>query len=82
VSKTRRGQTYKFNIVNLIKPDSLYNNGMKPLMYSKKTADQKGTGWHRCGNDIKYYPSKRRLGVQATQMFTLSFTVDMPYDSD
>lgn len=51
-------------------------------MYSKKTADQKGTGWHRCGNDIKYYPSKRRVGVQATQMFTLSFTVDMPYDSD
>jgi hypothetical protein len=25
VSNTRRGQIYKFNIINLIKPDSSYN---------------------------------------------------------
>ena len=29
---------YTFNIINLIKPDSLYNNGMKPLFYSEKQA--------------------------------------------
>jgi cytosolic carboxypeptidase protein 2/3 len=62
VANTRRGQTYKFNIVNLIKPDSLYNNGMKPLMYSKKTAEQKGVGWYRCGNEIRYQASKRKAG--------------------
>jgi cytosolic carboxypeptidase protein 2/3 len=60
VSNTRRNLQYKFNIVNLIKPDSLYNNGMRPLMYSKKTAELKGIGWVRCGNDIRYYQSKKK----------------------
>jgi hypothetical protein len=39
VTNTRKNQSYKFNIVNLIKPDSLYNQGMKPLVYSKKNAE-------------------------------------------
>ena len=38
VTNTKKNQIYKFNIVNLIKPDSLYNNGMRPLIYSKKAA--------------------------------------------
>ena len=41
VSNTTKGRIYRFNIVNLIKPDSLYNNGMKPLMYSKREAELK-----------------------------------------
>ena len=28
-------------IINLMKPDSLYNSGMKPLFYSEKQAKQK-----------------------------------------
>ena len=32
---TRAGKTYRFNIINLLKPDSLYNHGMKPLLYSE-----------------------------------------------
>lgn len=59
-TNTRKGQQYKFNIVNLIKPDSLYNHGMKPLQYSKREAETKFQGWHRTGMDIKYYPSKKR----------------------
>ena len=35
----RKGVNYKFNIVNLLKPDSSFNQGMKPLFYSKKEAD-------------------------------------------
>lgn len=57
---TRKNIVYKFNIVNLIKPDSLYNHGMKPLVYSKKEAELKKNGWHRTGHEIKYYPSKKR----------------------
>jgi hypothetical protein len=34
----KKGVTYKFNIVNLVKPESSYNQGMKPLFYSKKEA--------------------------------------------
>ena len=46
VSNTRRDQTYKFNIINLIKPESSYNQGMRPLLYSTKEADgMSGIGW-------------------------------------
>lgn len=40
VGNTKRNHNYKFNIINLCKPDSLYNHGMKPLIYSKKTVEQ------------------------------------------
>lgn len=36
VLNTRKDRTYRFNIVNLMKPDSNYNQGMKPLIYSTK----------------------------------------------
>jgi cytosolic carboxypeptidase protein 2/3 len=46
VSNTRKDVTYKFNIINLIKPESSYNQGMKPLVYSKKEAEyESGIGW-------------------------------------
>ena len=34
VANTRKNVEYRFNIINLLKPDSLYNVGMKPLFYS------------------------------------------------
>lgn len=39
VTNTRKNLKYKFNFVNLIKPESSYNQGMKPLIYSKKEAE-------------------------------------------
>lgn len=38
VANTRKDVEYKFMIINLMKPDSLYNSGMKPLFYSEKQA--------------------------------------------
>jgi cytosolic carboxypeptidase protein 2/3 len=38
-----------------MKPDSLYANGMRPLMYSDKKAELKKVGWHRTGDNITYY---------------------------
>ena len=38
ISNTRIGCSYRFNIINMIKPDSLYNYGMKPCVYSKTEA--------------------------------------------
>jgi len=35
IKNTFPNQVYQFNIINLIKPDSLYNHGMKPLVYSE-----------------------------------------------
>lgn len=34
VRNTRVGISYRFNIVNLQKPDSLYRRGLQPLMFS------------------------------------------------
>jgi hypothetical protein len=38
ITNTRAGRLYRFNLINMMKPDSLYNNGMKPLMYSDTDA--------------------------------------------
>lgn len=68
--------------MNLIKPDSLYNHGMKPLIYSEKEADIKNIGWHRTGHEIKYYPSKKRSLASPNTFYTLSFTVEFVHDHD
>jgi len=48
-------RNYRLSIVNLMKPDSLYSNGMRPLFYSQKKAELKKVGWHRAGDNITYY---------------------------
>ncbi|KAK6191784.1 hypothetical protein SNE40_003379 [Patella caerulea] len=63
VRNTRPNINYRFTIVNLMKPDSLYNYGMKPLMYSEKTAQQKKIGWIRAGSNIKYYRNNLKYEV-------------------
>ena len=45
----------------LLQPDSLYNQGMKPLMYSEKNAAERKIGWIRHGEDIKYYRNNVKL---------------------
>ena len=42
VSNMSPGSKVKFNIVNLGKPDSLYNRGMRPLAYSQFDASNEG----------------------------------------
>ncbi|XP_076456524.1 uncharacterized protein LOC143290869 isoform X2 [Babylonia areolata] len=54
VRNVQPGVTYKFKIVNLLKTDSLYNYGMRPLMYSEKDAASKELGWVRTGHHISY----------------------------
>lgn len=38
-----------------MKPDSTYNKGMKPLLYSFKEAEHSKVGWYRDGFNIAYY---------------------------
>lgn len=52
---TRKDKVYRFNIVNLMKPDSNYNHGMKPLVYSVTEAEHRDIGWQRDGFNIAYY---------------------------
>ena len=60
VQNTRPNRTYRFNIINLLKPDSLYNHGMQPLMYSEIEARKFGKGWYRNGKDVCYYQNSMK----------------------
>lgn len=42
-------------MLNLSKPDSLYNEGMKILIYSEKMSQESDVGWQRAGTNIGYY---------------------------
>ena len=49
----RSDLTYRFSIVNFSKPDSLYNYGMKPVLYSEIEAERHFVGWSRVGSNIR-----------------------------
>lgn len=65
-------------MLNMIKSKSLYNDGMKVLIYSQAKQDQaeedknlnddekrKRQGWHRGGEDLGYYQNNyRKEGMQ------------------
>uniref|UniRef100_A0A8D0G665 Cytosolic carboxypeptidase 2 n=1 Tax=Sphenodon punctatus TaxID=8508 RepID=A0A8D0G665_SPHPU len=79
VQNTRKAVTYRFTIVNLMKAKSLYNMGMKPLLYSQRDAETDGVGWRREGGDIRYYRCSPEEG-QALYCFT--WTVRFPHNHD
>jgi cytosolic carboxypeptidase protein 2/3 len=74
----------KLNIVNLTKPDSLFNLGMRPVIYSMENAS-KGVGWIRAGRDVSYTLSTPASTVAGNNpdFYTLSFTLDFqqPHDT-
>nr|XP_056702512.1 cytosolic carboxypeptidase 3 [Euleptes europaea] len=80
VTNTQAGTPYRFTIVNFTKPTSLYNRGMRPLLYSEAEAKIHKVGWQRTGNAIKYY--KNNLGQDGRQYFSLTWTFQFPHDRD
>ncbi|XP_005870906.1 PREDICTED: cytosolic carboxypeptidase 2 isoform X1 [Myotis brandtii] len=80
VQNTRKDATYRFTIVNLLKPKSLYTIGMKPLMYSQLDANTYNIGWRREGNEIKYYKNNTDNGQQS--FYCLTWTIQFPHDQD
>lgn len=53
VKNMKAGVAYRFTIINLMKSSSLYEAGMRPLLYSEISAWLKGEGWYRSGNNIR-----------------------------
>lgn len=64
--------TIKFNIVNFVKYESLYNEGMKPVIWSKLKNERDGLQWHRDCYAIKYYENKQTY-------YTLTFKYDFEH---
>lgn len=48
------GVSYRFNVVNCEKPNSQFNSGMQPLLFSVTEARNGGAGWRRTGGEIWY----------------------------
>jgi len=43
----------------MMKPDSTYNKGMRPLVYSLKDAEENKIGWQRDCFNIGYFQTGR-----------------------
>uniref|UniRef100_H0V210 Cytosolic carboxypeptidase 2 n=1 Tax=Cavia porcellus TaxID=10141 RepID=H0V210_CAVPO len=80
VQNTRRDVPYRFTIVNLLKPRSLYAAGLRPLLYSQRDACSRGVGWRREGGDIRYY--RRGGGGAGRPRYCLTWTARFPHDRD
>ena len=72
----RSDLTYRFSIVNFSKPDSLYNYGMKPVLYSQIEAERHFVGWSRVGSNIRYVILKHLHRLDFTVKIILSILWD------
>jgi len=77
-----------FNIVNLTKPESLFNTGMQPVIYSCADAAEHGIGWIRSGSHVEYRSNQYvRNGLNSSTAdgatyYTLSFTLAFDRSDD
>ncbi|KAL4494540.1 hypothetical protein ABPG72_004442 [Tetrahymena utriculariae] len=76
VKNTFSGSRIKFNILNFCKSDSLFNQGMKVLVYSKIQAIYHNKGWHRSCENINYYKNNfiRKQNCQPPASTNQNFT--------
>ncbi|XP_047204961.1 cytosolic carboxypeptidase 2 isoform X2 [Girardinichthys multiradiatus] len=86
VRNMKAGVTYRFTITNLMKRSSLYSQGMRPLLYSERAAKENRVGWQRAGSDIRYYRKCSQNIAEkndgAISLYSLTWTLQFPYDSD
>lgn len=81
IQNTRKGRQYTINIKNYQKSDSLYNQGMLPLIYSRKEYEKNKRCWQRCGENIVYYqnPNKKKGSLLN---YVMTFNLTMRFDND
>ena len=77
-----QSSTYKFNILNFSKNDSLFNHGMKVLIFSEKHQQKTKAQWFRGGFDISYYSNHIQRTAKGATYYTLSFQYQFLYESD
>ncbi|XP_054632653.1 cytosolic carboxypeptidase 2 [Dunckerocampus dactyliophorus] len=83
VRNMKPGVTYRFTIVNFTKRRSLYSQGMRPLLYSERSAEESAVGWQRAGSNIAYYRSQNRKGNNEPEsLYSLTWTLQFPYEAD
>ncbi|XP_023599815.1 cytosolic carboxypeptidase 4-like [Myotis lucifugus] len=84
----RAATPYRFNIINYEKPNSQFNYGMQPTMYSVKEALLGRPTWKRTGYEICYYKNHYRESMAVTGgtprkcYYTLTFSITFPHRGD
>ncbi|XP_044006986.1 cytosolic carboxypeptidase 1-like isoform X3 [Aphidius gifuensis] len=73
---------YTFNIINCEKPNSQFNFGMKPIIFSVIESQLGKIGWTRTGTDICYYRNCYRKKNKGKNYLTTSFTITFPHSHD
>ncbi|KAJ3163169.1 Cytosolic carboxypeptidase 1 [Geranomyces michiganensis] len=75
------GRSYKFNIINLSKMGSQFNQGMQPVMHSRVDGL-----WRRIGDDIYYYKNHHKKPEESdtenNTYATLTFSITPEHDGD
>lgn len=88
VSGMKSGCPYTFNIINMEKTTSQYNEGMCPVMFSVRDHVEKKQGWKRIGSNICYYRNHYTQGPSTNSIlrnkpyYTLTFTVTFQHAND
>ncbi|EAR84877.2 zinc carboxypeptidase family protein (macronuclear) [Tetrahymena thermophila SB210] len=83
VQGTQKNQIVRFNIVNLMKNDSLFNYGMRPVVFSKKKNEQEQQGWFRGGFNISYFKNQiLRESQEKKTYYTLQFSYKFENSND
>ncbi|XP_063726567.1 cytosolic carboxypeptidase 1-like isoform X3 [Symsagittifera roscoffensis] len=89
VANMRANVEYRFNIVNLEKPNSQFNFGMQPLTYSVQDMLDTGIGrWQRSGFSIGYYKNQFIRNASVTggkkgcTYYTLTFSLQFQHSDD
>ncbi|CAF0797597.1 unnamed protein product [Adineta steineri] len=78
--------TYRLRIINLMKKGSLYNEGMRILMFSELAKKRELQGWHRVGHHINYCEHRQRsynsLLERDINYYELDFQLEFFYSGD
>jgi hypothetical protein len=89
VKPFKSNHTVRFNIINFMKYESLYSEGMKPLIYSKQFHKSEGIDWHRGGFNLGYFQntysrefSMPNSSSKLNYFYTLSFSYTFEYEDD
>lgn len=82
IKNTTKDLDVRYNIVNFTKKDSLYNFGMKILIFSEKENEKSQLGWFRGGTGISYYENNIRRPSSSKCFCSLSFNYNFDYDDD
>ncbi|MFT7813938.1 cytosolic carboxypeptidase 4-like [Arapaima gigas] len=84
VSGMDSGACYRFNVINCEKPNSQFNYGMQPVLFSVRDALVDRPHWVRVGSDICYYRNHYcpRRGPKGSSYYTLTFSVIFKHSED